>query len=263
MPPSPTADAADRRVGGLAVYHRAGPPAAPRVVFVHGSMDRGAAFVKSARLLRDLDLVRYDRRGYGRSVGAGLARTVDEQVDDLVAVLDGQPSVVIGHSMGGVIALATAELHPDLVRSVGCYEAPMPWLEWWPGSSAGGAAVSVDDGPEAAAERFMRRIIGDEHWERLPGGTQAQRRAEGPALLADLRAVRTEEAPFELALLPVPVVAGHGSVTAERHRLATRALAEGAPHAELVVIDGAAHHAPVTHPEAFAGLVRRAVARGA
>lgn len=231
-------------------------------MFVHGSMDRGAAFVKAARLLRDLDLVRYDRRGYGRSVQAGLATTVADQVDDLVAVLDGQPSVVVGHSMGGVIALAAAEQHPELVRAVGCYEAPMPWLEWWPGTSAGGAAMSVDDGPDEAAERFMRRIIGDEHWERLPEGTRAQRRAEGPALLADLRAVRTREAPYDLAVLPVPVVAGYGSLTAERHRLATLALAEGAPHAEVLVVEGAGHHAPVTHPETFASLVRRAVAVG-
>jgi len=233
------------------------------VVFVHGSMDRGAAFVKVARLLRDFDLVRYDRRGYGRSVDAGLAVTVAEQVDDLVAVLDGQPAVVVGHSMGGVIALTAAERHPELVRAVGCYEAPMPWLEWWPRTSAGGVATSVDDGPEAAAERFMRRIIGDAHWERLPVGTQQQRRAEGPALLADLRAVRTREAPYDLALLPVPVVAGYGSATAERHRLATLALVEGAPVGELVVVEAAGHNAPVSHPEGFAELVRRAVAVGA
>ena len=49
-----------------------------------------------------------------------------------MAVIDGRPAVVFGHSFGGDIALAAAERHPQLVRAVGTYEAPMSWEPWWP-----------------------------------------------------------------------------------------------------------------------------------
>ena len=92
---------------------------------------------------------------------------------------------------------------PDLVGAVGAFEAPLGWRPWWPNSSAGGAAhdAAAVEGPEAAAERFMRRLFGDERWEELPAGTQQQRRAEGPALLADLAAMRNGGAPFDPATI--------------------------------------------------------------
>lgn len=262
-PPTPSSGSVvDDRVVGLAVYRHAGMADGPPVVLVHGSMDRAASFLKVARRLPELSTTRYDRRGYGRSVGAGVASSVADQVADLLAVLDGQPSVVVGHSLGGVIALAAATAEPGLITSVAAFESPMSWLDWWPAASAGGVAMAVVDevGPEEAAERFMRRMIGDERWERLPARTRAERRAEGPALLAELATIRSG-APYEPADLTVPVLAGYGTESKPYHQQAAARLAEWAPDGELMVIDGAGHAAQSSHPDAFAMFVRRAVAR--
>jgi pimeloyl-ACP methyl ester carboxylesterase len=255
----------DEVVGGLAVYHhaRSGPDGSTlRVVFVHGSMDRSASFLKAARRLGDLDLVRYDRRGYGRSVGAGTSPSIDDQVDDLLAVLDGRPAAVVGHSLGGVIALAAAVRCPEVIPSVGAFEAPAPWLDWWPSGSAGGTAVatSTESGPAEAAEQFMRRMIGDERWERLPARTRRERRAEGAALIAELGSIRSAE-PYHPADIAVPVLAGHGSDSKPYHQMAAQQLAELAPRGELMVIDGAGHAAQSSHPDDFATFVRRVVER--
>ena len=252
----------DERVAGLAVYRHEGEPGSARIVFVHGSMDRGASFVKVARRLGDLHLVRYDRRGYGRSVAAGVAESLDEQVGDLLAVIGDEPAVVVGHSLGGVIALAAAQAHPALIPSVAAFEAPMAWAPWWPRQSAGNVAVAAagEAGAEEAAERFMRRMIGDDRWEHLPPRTRAERRSEGPALLAELASIRSEP-PYEPARLLVPVLAGHGSESKPYHQDAAARLAEAVPDGELMVIDGAGHAAQSSHPEAFATFVRRAVAR--
>jgi len=231
-------------------------------VLVHGSMDRAAAFRKATRHLRDLAVVLYDRRGYARSLDAGPASSVDAPVDDLVTVIGTEPTPVLGHSLGGLIALAAAARRPDLVTAVGAFEAPMGWRPWWPASSAGGAArdIAATEGPDAAAERFMRRLVGDQRWEALPAGTRAQRRAEGPALLADLAAMR-DGAPFDPARVTVPAVVGYGSATTDRHRRAAVEMAAELPDAELCTIDGAAHNAHDTHSEAFAEVVRRTVGR--
>jgi len=257
------------RRAGLAVFEHpagdqpAGPPGA-RVVLVHGSLDRGAAFLRAARHLRRHDVVRYDRRGYGRSSEAGTSVGIDAMVDDLVAVIDGQPSVVLGHSLGGVVALAAAQRHPGLVTSVAAFEAPSPWLDWWPGRSAGGAALSVvDEGPGEVAERFMRRIVGSERWEALPDATKEARRREGPALVADLTAIRGD-APYStecLLALRTPVVTGYGSLSKPHHIRAASDLHDALPGSELVVIDGAGHDAHASHPAEVARFVELAVRR--
>jgi pimeloyl-ACP methyl ester carboxylesterase len=247
-------------VADLFVAVDPGQAGAPRVVFIHGSLDRSTAFLRVARELQDLTVLRFDRRGYGRSLAVGPSASFEDQVDDLASVVDGEPAVVVGHSLGGIVALTFACRHPDLAPAVVAYEAPMPWLSSWPSNTAGGVALGTGDEGDAA-EAFMRRIVGDERWEALPPRTKEQRRAEGPALVAELRSLRPPHpAPYDAAAMPVPVVAGHGEVSRPHHQQAARSLANAVPRGELMVIDGASHGAHLTHPREFAGLVRRAVA---
>src|SRR5687768_1007595 len=80
----------------------------PIVVLVHGSMDRSGSWVRVARELRDRHTLRYDRRGYGRSLDVGPG-TMEEHIADLFDVIQGRVCVVAGHSYGAAIALAAAE----------------------------------------------------------------------------------------------------------------------------------------------------------
>ena len=233
----------------------------PTVVLVHGSMDRSSTFARVQRHLPDVNVVRYDRRGYGRSASLGPPLSFREQVDDLARVVAGRPSVVVGHSLGGVVALALAARDPDVARAVVAYESPMAWAPWWPDRSAGGDALAAGQAPEEVAERFLRRMVGDERFARLPPTTIQARRAEGPALVADLRQIRDpEHPPYDPAKVTVPVVAAHGSESSPHHVQAARVLAAEAPRAELVEVPGAGHGIHLTHPAALADLAQRALA---
>lgn len=238
----------------------------PAVVLVHGTMDRSSSFGRVRRSLDDLRVARYDRRGYARSVELGPPDSFHQQVDDLLDVVDwvvgtGPPPVVFGHSYGGTVALAAAAEAPDRLAGVISYEAPLPWMDWWPSSSAGAEAVAASDGPEDAGERFMRRMVGDARWEKLPPSTRAARRAEGPTLVAELAQLRPPNpAPFELSSIRVPVLAAQGTEGATHHGEATRAVADGVPGADLEVVSGAGHGIHLTHPAAVAAMVRRLVA---
>ena len=238
------------------------------MVLVHGSLDRAASFARVVRRLDDLRTVAYDRRGYHRSRHVvPVHSTLGGHVGDLLDVIDGRPCVVVGHSYGGTVAMAAA-LHLDgagPIRAVAAYEPPMPWLGPFasrPRRAADGGAGPADDDPAAAAEHFFRRMVGDAAWERLPEAAQAARRAEGPALIGELAAIRTDEAPIDPTRLAVPSVFGRGSASLPHQRASAGWLAEHVPGALLVEIDGAAHGAHLTHPEAFARFVRNAVARG-
>ncbi|MHB1788094.1 MAG: alpha/beta fold hydrolase [Acidimicrobiales bacterium] len=108
----------------------------PVVVLVHGALDRAASFARVRRRLVDLPVVTYDRRGYHRSRRDGEAPAViTDHVEDLLEVIGGRPAVVVGHSLGGVLALMAAcrPGGPDPVVSVAAYEPPLPWLvRHWP-----------------------------------------------------------------------------------------------------------------------------------
>lgn len=228
------------------------------VVLVHGTLDRATSFARVRRHLADLDTVAYDRRGYASRIDEGPA-TLHGHVDDLLSVVGDRRAVVAGHSYGADIALAAAVRRPDVVVGVVSYEAPMPWQPWWPDNTAGAAAVAAQE-PEAAAEAFMRRMVGDERWERLPARTKAARRAEGRAVLAELASIR-DHPPFDLADVRAPVVVGVGVESAAHQRAAAPNVAALLPDAVLVEVAGASHGAHLSHPAEFAGLVRAALAR--
>ena len=144
-------------VGAASVWsERAGDPTLPAVFLIHGSMDRSAGLLRlSRRLDRTHAVVRFDRRGYGRSIDVGPPHTVEANVDDLERLLashgrDDRPVALFGHSFGGNIALAFTARRPELVSTVTVYETPMSWLSTWPGGTAGGAAMGAET-PAAAA----------------------------------------------------------------------------------------------------------------
>jgi pimeloyl-ACP methyl ester carboxylesterase len=259
--------------------HANGDPALPTVVLVHGSMDRSAGLLRlSRRLTATHHVVRYDRRGYGKSLRIGPPYRVVDHLDDLAAVIErdvvecaatgsgttgsagigsagigsgGGPVSLFGHSFGGNVALALADLRPDLVSAVAVYESPMSWLDWWPRSSPGGEALATSS-PADAAEAFMRAVIGTERWERVPQRVRDARRAEGRAMVAELEDLRARP-PWRADRIAVPVLAMHGEEARPFHRRAMEALAGSVAHGWLVEIPGAGHTGPNTHADAIAG----------
>ena len=220
-----------------------GDGSGPRIILIHGSLDRSAGLL---RLARRLDtghrVVRYDRRGYGRSHRLDGPYDVRAHLDDLASLLDRTPTVLFGHSFGGALALAAAiELAPT-ITGVAVYEPPMVWEPWWPRAS------NEDHGdPEDLAEAFMRRLIGDQRWDRLGAATRRARRAEGPALVAELESLGRDWC-WDLGAVRCPVLVMRGALAREHHQRATDEIVASCRDANLVVVEGAGHFGPNTHP---------------
>lgn len=236
----------------------AGEPDLPTLIVVHGSMDRSAGLLRlSRRLDTQFRVVRFDRRGYGRSRSVGPPWTVEANVADLDAVVAAtsatSPVALFGHSFGGNIVLAFAARRPDVVSSVMVYETPLSWFDWWPGNTAGGMAMSVDD-PGDAAEAFMRRLVGDAVWDRLPASKQAERRAEGATMVSELADLRRAP-PWGADEITAPVLALCGEHARPHHRDAMGRLAEMLVHCRSEMVAGAGHAGPHTHADAVASSV--------
>jgi pimeloyl-ACP methyl ester carboxylesterase len=289
MSPTPSRVGTEGRVGeraslpglpeGLFVAERQpaggwGDGAGPVVVLVHGSLDRASSFRRVARRLDDLGVVTYDRRGYRGSRGAPVSDDLAVHVEDLVRIARAYAEhghrkapagvVAVGHSAGGTIVLGAAVERPELFRAVGAYEPTMPWLGFHGESSRPSREDSEEDhDPGLGAERFFRRVVGDGAWERLSEEQRDALRADGAALLADLRALRRPD-PFDVTALAVPAIVASGGPSSFPNHLATANwLAAHVTAVRRSTIPCAGHGAHLSHPDAFAALVRDVAAIGA
>ena len=236
-------------------HHPAAADGRPTVFLVHGSLDRATSFSRVVRRLPEHPVVSYDRRGYNRSRGLPVG-TLADHVADLVELVGAGPAVVVGHSFGGDVAMGAALAAPEAVVGVAAYEPPMPWLDWWPRRARSG-----DEDPGRFAEAFFRRMVGEGSWERLTDQARAERRADGPALMAELTSLRTGPGPFDPGELRVPTVFGRGERAVAHHQRGVQELHRAVPGSTLVEIAGAGHGAHLSHPGGFAELVGTLVAR--
>ncbi len=237
-------------------FEASGPVDADAIVLVHGSLDRSAGLLRLSRRLSDrFRVIRYDRRGYGRSAALPGPFTVAAHVEDLDQLLETATEgrgarLAFGHSFGGNIVLALAQRRPELIERAAIYETPLSWMPWWPDNTAGGAALGSADGADAA-EAFMRRLVGDAKWERLPRATRAARRAEGVAMVEELADLR-REAPWRGDHLALPVLVMSGERAHPQHEEGAAAMPGLVPGCRLVTIAGAGHVGPNTHADAVA-----------
>jgi esterase len=92
----------------------------PRIVFCHGLFGQGKNWTSIARALSDefrvtmVDLPNHGRSGWTDQISyAQMALAVADLLEDLAP---GEPFAVVGHSMGGKVAMTLALLRPDLVQ---------------------------------------------------------------------------------------------------------------------------------------------------
>lgn len=91
-------------------------------VCLHGHCQDAESWVATCDLvdLPDVRIVRYDQRGHGSSgMGDAMSFTLDRLSSDLDAVLravaPSGPVVLVGYSMGGMVALAHARRYPESI----------------------------------------------------------------------------------------------------------------------------------------------------
>ncbi|HNI34336.1 MAG TPA: alpha/beta hydrolase family protein [Microthrixaceae bacterium] len=231
----------------------------PPLVVVHGAADRAAGFRRLARHLPDRDIVAYDRRGYAGSKSLPVATSLADHVADLLAVCralieeDGRRRLLVGHSIGGLIVLhALARTDVEQVALGGVvWEPPLAWNDWY--RSRGDELVHME--PSAAAETFLRAMIGDRTWESLPAVMRDQRRSEGPALVSDMRNARTADAVVDFEAIGLPVISAHGHESGAHHRRSAAEVASRVTDARISGVEGANHGVHLADPAAFAELI--------
>ena len=226
----------------------------PHLVLVHGSRLASSQWSPQLPLLEGRATVGLvDLPGHGRLADepftlARAVEVVDEAVD---AAPEGAPVVLVGHSLGGYVAMAYADAHGDRLDGLvlaGCSATPVG-----PGASVYRAVAAVTDriGPERMTRvnnRVLRRLYAPELIEPVIAGGYYF--ASTPDAW---RAVMDGCRPEMLRGLECPVLLLNGQW--DQFRLGVRDVLRVLPGARVQTIPGASHLANLDRPEAFAEAV--------
>ncbi len=114
--------------GQTLAYDRVGDPDLSAVVLLHGLSGSRLAYRSVVGEIAG-DVWNVDQRGHGESTRATLD-TYDaaSYASDIAALIEseiGRPATVVGHSLGGVVAVALAQARPDLVTALFLEDPPL------------------------------------------------------------------------------------------------------------------------------------------
>lgn len=153
------------RDGVRLVYHATGPGAAARsYLFVHGWCCDHSYFAPQAEFVSKAGAraVSLDLRGHGESDCPEGPYPIEQFADDTAALIEElglEAPVVVGHSMGGITALALAARHPKRTRGIVMVD-PSPFS--WPATMKDGASKvieSLEAGDEAPLREFLETAL--------------------------------------------------------------------------------------------------------
>lgn len=189
----------------------------PPIVLVHGVTLRSEDWENIfPRLGTRYRVIAYDLRGHGKS-GRAAALSLDDHVGDLVRVLReiaAAPAIVVGHSIGGAIALVAAAREPALVHGLVLED---PWLSRYrdtkwrtPYFTKLRAALEQREDPKALA----RAIAGIPLPEPGPRGERTVGEVRGFYAAERLATYYKDVDPAVLDLVLTPDAAGSGAIAA-------------------------------------------------
>ncbi len=116
-------------LGDITINVAEGPNAGPPLLVLHG----GSARWQSYQSLLERSAPRWhiyapDLRGHGASSWTPGRYRLWDHAADVIALLErivGEPAAILGHSLGGEVAIIVAAERPDLVRAVVAIDAPL------------------------------------------------------------------------------------------------------------------------------------------
>ncbi|HXJ44467.1 MAG TPA: alpha/beta fold hydrolase [Bryobacteraceae bacterium] len=238
------------------------------LVMIQGVAAFGLARVNPqlAILKQQYSCLSFDNRGCGESQPASSSLTIDQMAQDTLALMKaaGWTSAhIVGHSLGGMVALRMATIARHQVRSLSLlcsFARPTritPQLVWI------GLRMKLGT-RQMRREAFLELAVADKQRQ---GNSEELLRQMSDVIghdVADLPAVANQQisaigredfTPHLAELAGIPTLVVNGTNDPVAPPLAGRALAAGIPGARYVEIPGASHALPVLQARECADLV--------
>jgi 3-oxoadipate enol-lactonase len=232
-------------------------------LFIHGFPLDSTMWLEQIRMLSDTRrCIAPDLRGFGRSSPSiHPVLSMEDQADDLVALLDAlgiEQVDLIGLSMGGYIALAFAEQHPERLRTLALVDTKSTEDsdDAKSGRDAAAARAAVD-GRSGLATNMIGVLVAESAtiWTRARLRTMIES-TPAESIVAALEGMKRR--PDRTSILsslsvPVAVIVGEHDVLSPIADADHMAAAAGGA---LTVVSDAGHMSPIEDPAAVAAALR-------
>ncbi len=195
--------------------------------------------------------------------GAVIERA-DEVAHVLRAIGDATEVDLVAHSYGGLIALDVGDALGDRLRSLVLYEPVLFGAIASPQLAEIGTFLTDTSlgGTDPWLERFIDFWNRPGSWARMPPPLADYCRRIGWKMFCEVRACFSPTQTFDHACLArVPVTLIVGDRTPAPSRAVIDELARRYPAARVVVVPGAGHMGPITHPALVAPVLAEALVR--
>jgi pimeloyl-ACP methyl ester carboxylesterase len=256
----------------------------PDLILIHGAaVTLGDMQPLIDVLARDHRVTAFDRPGHGHSDPAPREASPARQAEKIRAAVQAlglRRPVVVGHSLGGTVALAYGALYPAETAGVVAL-APLAYPGWGLGHVSPALHAMPLLGPVlshslfALTDPLLMRLAPRVMFapqaptrsfrERMPtalASSPASMRADGADMIAASRALTVRSERYEDYPVPVQIVVGDRDVVLKPARQALR-LAHDLPGAGLTVLPGIGHMLHHFQPEAVGTAVAAILASGA
>jgi pimeloyl-ACP methyl ester carboxylesterase len=254
---------------GLAGYQGGSDSQAkPAIVLLHGVGLRAKAWAAVVKHLKnDCTLIALDLPGHGDSEKlGGNSPDLQDYADCITAYLEtlGTPIYLAGHSMGAMIALDIATRSAALVQGVAAlnaiYKRPR-------------AAAKAVQMRAAALKNITQETLNTDvtlaRWFGNPPSDETAQAAQSCKKWLHATPISQYQQAYEifahhdgppadaLAALKMPALFITGADEPNSTPEMSRTMAELAPHGEAIIISGAAHMMPMTHPRQVASALKQ------
>lgn len=241
-----------------------------RILAIHCSLAHSGAWGPLAEQLEQVaSITAFDMPGHGRSGDWDDRGDYQGVAAQIAATMLDEPMDVVGHSFGATVAMRLAVAHPEMVRSLTLIEPvlfavvaqdnPHEFAAYR--SQAKPFEQAMIDGNLATAAKLFTEHWGDgRSWGSLSQSNRDALTMRIPLVFATDPAIYRDEAgllqPGALDALKIPCLLMRGSVSPSIVGLINAGLLRRLPGAQNVVVDGAGHMVPITHPAAVATALR-------
>jgi pimeloyl-ACP methyl ester carboxylesterase len=241
--PEATAITDTAKVNGIDLYYRIegdGPP----LLLLHGGLANSDYWSKEIPVLaKKFKVIAVDSRGHGRSTFTDEPISYELMASDVVALLDTlhiERADLVGWSDGGIIGLELAIHHPERLNKVVAY-----------GANYNPFGVRADIGQNEKFNKFIEQAAAD-YQKIAPDPTRWD------AFLANISNMWATEpnfTPEQLGAITTPILILDGKEEEAIDTNHTKKMADLIPGAELILMPGVGHFAPLEKPEEFSQIV--------
>jgi 3-oxoadipate enol-lactonase len=249
--------------GGKLYYEAAGT--GENIVLLHDGMIHSEIWENQFPILaKSYRVIRYDRRGYGKSPASEAAFSQIEDLNQLFIQLKIDKATIFGMSAGGGLTIDFTLKYPEKVNAIVLVGAVVSGYGYSNHMATRGGHINPSSGIFSDSAKLIQYFGWEDPYEVYPGNKKAKERCfellKANPQNVSLSKHKFEKAPDRAAVkhlseIKVPTLVLVGEYDIPDVHAHSGVIEAGIPNAKREIIPNAAHLIPLEQPEAFNAVI--------